>query len=308
MKAVILGYGSIGQRHTRILQEMGMEVGIVSKHAVPAPQIVSELSVALDRFQPTYVVIANETAGHLSALRELETAGYCGKVLVEKPLFHKTHDLHKRNTFNKLKVFVGYNLRFHPLLIRLQGLLKNRKIYSVNVYVGQHLSTWRVGREHKFSYSSHKDKGGGVLRDLSHEIDYVIWLFGRCQTLTSNVGTFGDLRIDSEDTAAVLMRTYSCASVSVEMNYLDRIGQRTLTVNAEGGTYRLDWMAGTLTGTDVSENVSIDRDFTYKALHRTIIESSFDDVKLCGLEQGLEVLRTIEAVEASNKERTWINL
>ena len=34
-------------------------------------------------------------------------------------------------------------------------------------------------RNYKLSYSSSKNKGGGALLDLSHELDYVQWLFGK---------------------------------------------------------------------------------------------------------------------------------
>lgn len=304
MKAIVVGLGSIGERHAGILSRLGLEVGTVSRHAPEGPSATRDLRAALARFAPTYVVIANETSRHLPTLLELKAAGYRGKVLVEKPVFQSAEPA---TDLSGLEVFVGYNLRFHPLLAKLEGLLRSRRIHSVQAYVGQHLSLWRRARSYQESYSSRREEGGGVLRDLSHELDFVTWLFGPCTELAANVGTFGDLGIEAEDSASLLLRTKRCPSVTVGLNYLDRVVQRNLTVNAEGATYRLDFVAGTLEGGGQSEKAEPEPDATYEAMHRASLEvGPARDPRLCTLEQGAAVVRIIEAAEAASRDRTWV--
>ena len=50
-------------------------------------------------------------------------------------------------------------------------------IYFAQIEAGQYLPLWRE-RDYTESYSAHKSKGGGVALDLSHEIDYMRYLFG----------------------------------------------------------------------------------------------------------------------------------
>ena len=83
------------------------------------------------------------------------------------------------------KIYVGYNLRFHPLLKYLKKYLSqsNDKLLSVNIYAGSYLPDWRKNTNYVKSYSASKRKGGGVELDLSHEIDYASWLFGKFNIL-----------------------------------------------------------------------------------------------------------------------------
>ena len=102
----------------------------------------------------------------------------------------------------------------------------NEKILSAHAHVGEWLPGWRPGRDYRDSNSAKKSDGGGVLRDLSHEIDYVLWLFGACRQLVAVAGHSSSLEIDSEDQASLLMKMESDSTVYVHLNYLDRPARR----------------------------------------------------------------------------------
>src|SRR5687767_10222466 len=116
MKALVIGYGSIGQRHARLLAEMGCQVAVASRRAIEFTPHYIELRKALAEWQPAYVVVADRTSEHHQTLKVLASQGFHGRVLVEKPLFDRLLPL-PANSFS-VQVVV-YNLRCHPLLLRL---------------------------------------------------------------------------------------------------------------------------------------------------------------------------------------------
>src|SRR5690606_29956228 len=82
---------------------------------------------------------------------------------------------------NSAKIEVAYNLRFMPSAIRLKELLTEQivgRIHSVSIEVGQYLPDWRPATDYRKNVSACKKLGGGVLLELSHELDYLTWLFG----------------------------------------------------------------------------------------------------------------------------------
>lgn len=301
MRALVVGYGSIGARHAKILEELGCLVAVVTAREVCFTHRFETIAEAVLEFIPDYVVIATETARHTEGVAELSETGFRGTLLVEKPLSHSVCDI---GTTTFQGSFVAYNLRFHPIFLRLRELLITKKVLSVQAYVGQYLPSWRPGRDYRTVYSADKHAGGGVLRDLSHELDLLNWLLSGWLKLTALGGRFSNLEISSDDVFSILMETVRCPVVTVQMNYLDRIGQRRIIVNTEEQTIVADFIAGHLLVNDVREEFNIDRDHSYREMHRTLINGSRQDV--CTFQEGLDVLHMITSAEQAVEEERWI--
>ena len=301
MKALVIGYGSIGSRHARVLSELGCDTAVISSRSVDFPIVFSEIELALSRHQPDYLVIAKPTSQHHQVLQMLAAAGYAGRVLVEKPLFGRSLSV-PLNSFQSLSV--AYNLRFHPLIQRLQDLLVGETVISVQAYVGQYLPDWRPDTDYRYSYSAKVAEGGGALRDLSHELDYLGWLFGAWSAVTAFGGHLSLLEIDSDDLFVLLMQTDRCPVVSVQVSYLDRVPRRRVTINTQHHAIELDLVAGELQINGKVETVVVERDHTYREMHRAALSGNL--AALCTVEEGLATLQLIEAAERANQQKEWI--
>ena len=75
----------------------------------------------LVHLNPDYVIIASPTSHHFHRLDFLDKRLKNKKLLVEKPLFEKNYDFFPKNN----KVYVGYNLRFNPLISSLKEKLND---------------------------------------------------------------------------------------------------------------------------------------------------------------------------------------
>lgn len=302
MKALVIGYGSIGQRHTRLLTELECQVAVVSRRSIDFAPHYSELSKALDDWQPEYVVVANRTSEHHQTMEALVQHGFQGSVLVEKPLFDRQSVL-PTNNFSNAKV--AHNLRCHPLLIKLKSLLDDSvRLVTANIHAGSYLPDWRPNTNYRKSYSAKKDQGGGVLRDLSHELDYALWLLGPWRRLTASGGRLSPLEIDSDDAYTVLMETWRCPLISIHMNYLDRVPRREILVNTDQHTVRVDLNNNAIAIDGVLESVTVTLDDTYRAEHQAMLTGNAKE--LCTLEDAMATLETIEAAERAATSKIWI--
>jgi predicted dehydrogenase len=300
MKVAVVGAGSIGQRHQRLLQELGHEVDVISKSSKSAKY--KSLADALTQENFEYVVLASQTSQHFADLSVLIEKNFVGSVLVEKPIFDRSEKL-KPNRFKLLAV--GYNLRFHPAIIWLQETLPQLgAISSANLYVGQYLPNWRPDSDYRNSSSAKVDSGGGVLRDLSHELDLVQYIFGDWNKLTAIGGKFSDLEIQTDDTFSILLQTDRCSAVSVQMNYSDRLRQRLITVNGNNGTIQIDLVRNSATFNDSQKSFDVQPDSTYVSQHIAVIHNQ--NLSICSFADALKVVATIEAVEKSAKKSKWI--
>ena len=302
LKALVIGYGSIGQRHARVLMELGCRVAVMSRRSIAFEPSYLELSEALSAWKPRYVVIANRTSEHFQTVEALAQYGFRGCVLIEKPLFDQPVEMLKQSFSH---IAVGYNLRCHPLLRRLKSFLEDAgNILTAHVYVGSYLPHWRPDTDYRQSYSAKGKEGGGVLRDLSHELDYVLWLFGRWQRLTAHGGHFSKLEIDTEDAFCLIMETEFCPLVSIHMNYLDRIARREIIVNTDRHTCWIDLIKNKTTVDDAQEFVTVARDDTYRSEHKAMLEGNIES--LCTVEEAMETLVTIKTAKQAALSRTWV--
>jgi len=301
MKSLIIGYGSIGQRHAKILKRLSSEVAVMSNRAIDYVNSFSNLETAILNYKPDYIVLANKTSEHYQILKELTELEFKGCVLIEKPLFDHIKEI-PDNNFSLIAI--GYNLRFHKLVIKLKALLNNIKLVTSTIYVGSYLPNWRTSIDYRQSYSARKELGGGVLRDLSHELDLVLWLFGSWTSLTASGGNYSNMEINSDDCFSIIMQTTLCPLVTVHMNYLDRSPHRSIIINTEKSTLEIDLIKNVIIVDGIAEAIECNMEETYIAEHEAIMSANLSH--LCNLKEAIETLVTIESIEKAAKEKKWI--
>ena len=298
-RTLVIGHGSAGQRHVRLLKELGAEVGIVSRRG--ASGTFPTIDQALRQFMPDYVVVANETSAHRSALQALTKLGFSGRVLVEKPLW-SSHDAAPSD--DRPNVHVGYNFRFHPALQAVRRLIGGKRVASAEIFCGSYLPDWRPDRDYRKTASALKASAGGVLHDLSHELDYACWLFGGWLRLTALGGHLSPLAIETDDVALVLAEMAGCSALSISLNYVERAPRRGIIVNTEADTIIADLEAGTVrTAEGPAQVPEFVLDETYRAQHRAVLSGGGD---VSTYAQGRAVVDMIKAVEKAIAQRTWV--
>ncbi|MGE4553641.1 MAG: Gfo/Idh/MocA family protein [Desulfovibrionaceae bacterium] len=297
-RCLVVGHGSIGARHARLLAAAGHEVRLVTSRPAPFPGWPT-LDAALDAGPADYVVVATPTALHHEALETLARRGFSGTTLVEKPHFDRPRPL--PSLAGPLRV--AYNLRFHPAVRELAGMLPGRRILSMHLYAGQYLPDWRPGRDYAACYSARRDLGGGMLRDLSHELDLACHLAGPWREVAARGGHVSDLDMDADDLFCLLLATEGCPAVTLQINCLDRPGRRRLVVNTDAFTAELDLVGHTLCVGRDTRTFDVPSDTTYMAQHRDVLENGG---VACTPDQALAVVDLIQAAERANREKIWV--
>jgi predicted dehydrogenase len=319
-RVLIVGLGSIGQRHLRLMRELLPNAEIcVLRHkfyeTLPqgADSNVFSIEDAID-FAPQIAVLANPAPWHMPVGIALAKTG-C-HFLVEKPLATDFEDARRlvlacQNSRTLLQV--GYNLRLQPSLIYFKKLLEESylgPIWSVRCEVGHYLPNWRSGKDYREGVSANKRLGGGVLLELSHELDYLRWCFGPTEWVSAVLSQQSNLEIDVEDYAHLTIgfnkNKNQTLIASLNLDFFRHDATRICTVIGERGTLRWDGISHKVTFTDengrcvamhdqVPEQDASYRDQLKKFLK--CINTGFS-VSPDG-QDGLEIMKIIEAARQS---------
>jgi len=303
MKVLLIGYGSIGKRHEEVLltfQDIN-SIEIVTRQNLKEKKTFKSLSDIQNLYKYDYFIIASETNKHYEQLQYLEKNIKNKIIFCEKPLF----DTYQNLNITKNTIYLGYVLRFHPLLQKLKVLIENQKIININVHTGQYLPTWRADIDYQKSYSAFKVKGGGVLLDLSHEIDYVQWFAGTLTEIKSYQVKISDLEIDSDDLTTFIGKSENGIIINISIDYISKIFHRNLHINTLDNSYFLDFIENTLIQKDKQGNQNI---FTEKSLqkndmfiemHQSILNK--ENIATSYVE-AQNVMHTIKIIQEQNNE------
>lgn len=253
---LIVSLGSIGQRHLRNLRRLRpqSQIGVWRLNTPPgetpvegADRQFTTLEQVLD-FAPRAAIIAGPASTHLTVAFPLATAGI--HLLVEKPLSDHLEGIAELITLcceRGVTLMTGYNLRFLPSLRVAKSCLAEGKIgqvLGVRAEVGQYLPDWRPGNDYRLGVSAQRALGGGALLELSHELDYIGWLFGTPTRVTARGGHYSNLCLDVEDMVELILE-YSTHPrlVNVHLDMLQRTPHRTCRFIGSAGTLVWDGIA-----------------------------------------------------------------
>ena len=301
-RALVVGQGSIGRRHAGWLAALGLDVAAVSARGAAAGARFTDLAAGLAGHRPDHVVVANETGAHGTTLRALAQAGFAGSVLVEKPLVAGTGELGAVGALPRLHV--AYQLRFLPVIAALRCALAGERVLTASFRVGQHLDAWRPGRATRDAYSAWRQRGGGALRDLSHELDLALWLLGPWRRVAALGGRLAEVTADADDSWAILLESASGAAATLQLDLLDRPGERRIALQTPTRTLRADLLAGRLMIDDRGEDHVAAPDSSHLAMHRAVLGAGPGEP--CTASEGIAVVGLIDAIERAAAQRGWV--
>lgn len=301
-KILVIGYGSIGKRHARNLIGLGIKPYIVTAHPDRLNAEFLTDARVLKNGNIKYCIIASPTARHLADLRKCVVAlRGLKKILIEKPLecsYLKGKQISSVANKYNLEISIAYNLRFIDIFGKINNFIQKRKkkIKIVEIVAGQDLREWRPYANITQSYSSYRELGGGVDLDLSHEIDYTLWLFGNnFKDKLIYRAKLSNLTIDSPDIFKLVLK-YKNFIVDITLDYIRRPRERHLKIICnDGENLYYDFVKGRL---KINKKVISDCDDmsqSYKKMLKLFlgIDRNYR-TKLCSLEEGLNVLKVLE--------------
>jgi predicted dehydrogenase len=290
---------------------------------ITIPELANLVTSSIDdvrSFAPEAAIIANPAPFHLHVAKAL--AGMGCHLLIEKPISDNSdgvEDLLETVRAAGVICQVGYNLRYLPSLARFRDLINEGLVgrpLSVRCEIGQYLPSWRADTDYRTGVSARSDLGGGVLLELSHEIDYLRWIFGDVGWVRSWVGNVGDLDIDVEDTTHLVLGFQSKefnkpVIANLNLDFIRHDTTRICTVIGADGSLRWNGLTGVIDiyksgGNRWDEYVVMphQRDDSYRAQWVHFLTSIAESkVPLADGRAGLAVLKIVEAAKISARNR-----
>ncbi len=321
MKALVIGYGSIGKRHVKNLQKISkIEIIVCTKQKIfkknKKIKFVHSIKHGITE-KPDFAIISNVTSSHLKTSINLAKNGI--DLFIEKPLSYSLstcNDLKKIVKQKRLVTMMGCNLRFDESLVKIKQILKSKKlgkILSINVENGSYLPDWHPLEDYRKGYSARKELGGGVVFTNIHEIDYLYWLFGSVSKVFSITGKFSHLEMNVEDLSETTLQFKNKSIATIHLDHFQQPTSRKCKILGTNGTLLWDYTQSKLSIFDIKEkkwktivnSKNTEHDLTYQKEMIHFIQCVKSRNKTINpLDEGIETLKiALSIMKSSEKGR-----
>ncbi len=265
MKILFIGLGSIGQRHLRIIKKLYKKYKIyylkVSKSniiinddlvgkkvsSISEYYNITEISIfQLKNISFDLTFITNPISLHVKYALKMAKLG--SNLFIEKPLsnnLNKINELIKISKKNKIKIYVGYHLRFHPGIIKIKDLISTKQLgvpISGLFYFGEYLPMTRTYVDYSKTHMASKRLGGGAALCLSHQIDLCIYLLKDIKLEYASLYKKSKLKINTEDVCKLILKDKNNSSFSIILNFLDNPANNFIKLNFQKGYIKWDYV------------------------------------------------------------------
>ncbi len=329
-RAVVVGSGSAGRRHLTTLRTLLPDAELVVVRRpdsttpldVPAEQralVVDSLDAALATGPVDLGVVASPAPFHVGHTASLVRAGV-PTVLLEKPLATSAAAAAPLDELatGATRIVVGYHLRWSDTAPALRTLVHEGtvgRVRSFGLHSAQHLSDWRPWARTEDTVSGRADLGGGILLEISHELDGLRWLLaaehGEVATVAATLRFDGAPTDGAVDTVADLdVRLADGTPGTVHLDMVTPQHDRRWWVRGESGELHADLRSGRIErlGPDGSVTVLVERAepgerdrAELRLVEHTLAVRAGASTPACTVHDGLEVLRVVDAARRSHE-------
>jgi predicted dehydrogenase len=301
MNILILGLGSVGQRHLRNLSSMYKKINFytvrkkritptLSKNNKVLNNIDLEKKYKIKNFNSLNEIKKNKINIFAALIctpssRHADEAIWCINnnihVFIEKPMCTNQRQLlqlikaQKKN--KNIISMIGYQLRFNPIINFIKNFVEKNKefgrIYSAYVHHGEHIADFHKYENYQISYAANKSLGGGVVLTQIHEIDYIQYIFSNYKLFSfkSVVAKLSSLKINVEDfySAIILfIKKKHKIIVNLTCNYFERPKKRIIHLIGSNGSLEADlnlnFIKYNINGRLYEKKFKIDRNLIFK--------------------------------------------
>ncbi len=326
MRVLVIGAGSIGERHIRCFQQTG-------RAAVSACEIDSsirqrvctryELEESFEDFEgailnpPDAAVICIPAHLHVPMAIRLAEAGV--HTLIEKPLSTHLEGLDRLKDSAetaKTRIAVAYVYRAHPMLATMRDSLLERRFgkpLQLVAFCGQNFAFNRPA--YREIYYKDRATGGGAVQDaLTHILNASEWLLGPITELAADSAHKLLEGVEVEDTVHVVARHQEVLA-SYSLNQYQAPNEIIITVVCEDGTVRFEmhrnrwrWMSQPQSEWH-DESQSLERDTLFVRQANSFLDTvEGKATPLCGLQEGIQTLSVNLAILRASETHEWISI
>lgn len=324
-RLLVIGTGSIGERHVRCFQQTGRaEVSICEPLAERRAEVAAryqlrgafaDLDAALESPHDA-AVIATPANLHIAQAQKLAAAG-C-HLLIEKPLgtsLEGVEVLRQSIKERSLVAAVAYVYRAHPSLQAMRAAITEGRFgepVEIVVQAGQNFPTYRPA--YRDTYYRDRATGGGAIQDaLTHLLNAGEYLLGPIDRVAADAAHRVLDTPAVEDTVHVLAR-HGDVLGSYCLNQHQAPNESTITVVCRHGTARFEmdgshwkWMIEPGSAWHHEPPWSLERDAMFIAQAGAFLDAiERRAAPLCTLDEGLQTLRVNLAVLAAAESQTWV--
>lgn len=298
-KVLIIGTGSIGKRHYRIFKDiLSCDTFIKSSNLSRENELKKKgFKIFKENINYDVGIIATTSDKHL--INVYQYFDLCKIWLIEKPIisiysFEPNLFIDARI---KEKVFVGYNKRFEKGIARLRNYIKNKEILSAKFTCLSNLENWR-NESVLDSISLDRERGGGVLNELSHEIDLASFIIGSIEDIQGNVFQKKFKNTMVEDSAALKIIHKTGIKSFVEISFASSFEERKIEIRTEREEISYDHLTGDISvilndslNYNLIENTKEERDKSFKRQAEALLYNNYNN--LCTFQEGMDLIKNI---------------
>ncbi len=314
---LIVGLGNIGSRYLKLIKFIRPEISIYTlrrsiseetffNHLIDRNFI--EIEDAINYGIDAAIISSPSTLHVMQALKFVENNI---PILIEKPLSYKLDNCFELNDIATKKnslILIGYVLRHTKVLKKFHELIKNKNQDSfslIEITCSSYLPDWGGDKDYKEIVSGKKSLGGGVLLELSHELDYANWIFGPFKDIKSKIIFSGTLDIDVEDEVKIWAKNKNNVEININLDFHKNGRKRYCKVVTDQGFIKLDLISKEIIFKNHSQlNTNLFwEEYEEMYIHQikhffACIENNIEP--LVTLNDGISTMRLINSILSSN--------
>ena len=192
-------------------------------------------------------LICSPASNHSDDIKITIKKGF--NIFVEKPLMTNRNRISSLvNTVSKTNkiTHIGYNMRFTNRIDFIKKKIFTNKISnikSVHINVFTDFRKWRNNKNYKETVSFNRALGGGVINELSHEVDYMIYLFGKPKSVIVYKIDQHKLKSDVELNIKAIFKYHNNLNINFCANMLSNENERKCIISTKNENIIINHLA-----------------------------------------------------------------